>query len=83
MKLQVASAAPITASPDDLHGKVEITPPETSLRWRSPCNRRVYRVWSYTEPLLRLDVFVNICGDSFLRIIDANGEHWFLGLRPW
>jgi len=77
-------ARAIAAMQDHGASKVEVTLPETGLRWpRSPCNRRVYHVWSYTEPLLRLDVFINICGDSFLRITDTNGEHWFLGLRPW
>lgn len=87
VKLPAELPAPVAAAIDglrnDLRSKAETQPPETALRWRSPCNRRIYHVWSYYEPLLRLEWFVNSCGDSFFRITDVNGTHWLFGHRPW
>jgi len=76
-------AAAIAELQNDHRSKGEVQLPETALRWSSPCNRRVWRVWSYYELLLRLDLYINICGDSFLLIGDGYSQHWLFGRSPW
>ena len=82
MEIPAPVAAALAGLQPDPLAKAELPPPEITLR--SPCRSKVFHVGSWSDRLIRVDWFMNICGDSFLRITDVFGERWIsaLGNRP-
>ncbi len=58
------------------NAKANLPLPEIMPSWRRPCGWKFFRVNFHESPSLRVDWFVNLCGDIFWRVTDDQGERW-------